>query len=193
MKPKSFLLFLLLLPYLIWVMGAIFSLILIWPLIYTVGLLFALVTEVIPVLSVLGKFFGAMYFFILIYVFGIVFWGVPYTLFSIVFLFWSKNKSTKKIYASLFYSPLLLAFIVSVGLMMLGLISRSAFGRILSLEDWKNLGLLALLGATLFLIYGYAFVGIGMAGYKYFDSRKLFKSETDSSGDIHTEISPVNQ
>ena len=119
-KPKTFLLSLLLLPYLAWVVAAVFSLILIWPLIYTIGILVSFLTEDIPIL---GKSLGVLYSFILVYVFGIVYWGVPYTLFAIGFFLWSKNKSSKKTYSTLLYSPLLLAFIPVVGLMSLGLFS----------------------------------------------------------------------
>jgi len=181
MKPKTFLLLQLLLPYLIWIMAAVFSLFLIWPLIYTIGIPISFLTEGIPIL---GKFLGALYSFVLAYVFGIVFWGVPYTLFAVGFFFWSKNKSTKKTYSALLYSPLLLAFIPAVGLMILGLFSRIISGKIPPLEDWKNLGLISLLGAALCLIYGYIFVGVGMAGYKLFDYLKLFKSESEISKDI---------
>lgn len=179
-KPKTFLLSLLLLPYLVWVVAAVFSLILIWPLIYTIGIPISFLTESIPIL---GKSFGLLYSFILAYVFGIVFWGLPYTLFVIGFFFWSKNKSTKKTYSSLLYSPLLLALIPVVGLMSLGLFSIAS-GKTLPLENWRNLGLISLLGVALCLIYGYIFVGLGMAGYKLFDFLKLLKSESEISQDI---------
>jgi len=181
MKPKTFLVSLLLLPYLIWVMAAVFSLFLIWPLIYTIGIPISFLTEGIPIL---GKFLGALYSFVLAYVFGAVFWGAPYTLFVIGFFFWSKNKSTQKTYSSLLYSPLLLGFIAAVGLMILGLIFRFASGKIPPLEDWKNLGMISLPGAALSLIYGYIFVGVGIAGYKLFDFLKLLKSESEISQDI---------
>lgn len=166
-----------------WVMAAIFALVLIWPLIYIIGIPVALLTEGIPSPGILSQFLGGLYFFILIYVFGIVFWGIPYTLFVIGFFLWSKNKSIQETYSALQRSPLILALITALGFMVLGLVGRFASGKILSLEDWKNLGLISLLGVALCLIYGYIFVGLGMAGYKLSDFLKL-RSESETSHDI---------
>jgi hypothetical protein len=181
MKPKTFLLSLLLLPYLIWVLAAIFSFFLIWILIYTIGL----IPGVGDILVALGGFAG-------VYVGGFIIAGIPYTLFVIVFFFWSKNKSAQKTYSVLFYSPIFLALITSVGITIVGLAFRLVAGKIPPLEDWRNFGLISLLGSALCLVYGYIFVGIGMAGYKLFDHLKLFKKETETQEDIEVNAAPSN-
>jgi len=169
-KAKTFLLVTLLLPYIVWVIAAIYSLILIWPLIYTVGL--------IPgVAQILGAIYGVGFAFVI----GIVFWGVPYTVFAIIFFFWSKNKPVQKIYSTLLYSPMMLALMSSIGIMILGLAFRLAAGKIPSLEEWKNLGLISLLGAGLCLLYGYFFVGAGVVGYKLLKHLKLVKDNMEAS------------
>jgi len=180
MKTKNYLLSLLSLPYLAWVIAAIISLILVWPLLYTVGFLITYLAEFIPILNDLLYFYSVIYFLMLVYVFAIVLWGVPYTFFAISFLFWSKNKSIKSMYSVLFYSPFLLAAMSVVELSIVGLISSLLSWKMPSLEDWKSFGLISLLGITLCLLYGYFFVGTGMAGYKLLDILKLFKNESEA-------------
>jgi hypothetical protein len=79
-KAKTFLSFMLLLPYIVWVVAAIYSLMLVWPLMYTVGLIPG-VAQVLTATAGVGT----------VFVFGIVFWGIPYTGFAIVFFYWSKK------------------------------------------------------------------------------------------------------
>jgi hypothetical protein len=164
-KRKNFLLSLLLLPYLV------------WPLLYVIG---------IPVVLLGGDFapFGealvAAVGITAVYTFGIVIWGVPYTLFAISFLFWSKNKSIKKTYSALIGSPLILAFIAVAVVMIIGLFHRFSPGKVPLLADWQNLGLISLHGAVLCLVYGYILVGIGIVGYRLFDHLKFFKSESET-------------
>jgi hypothetical protein len=177
MRAKTFLQSLLLLPYLVWVIAAVFSMILIWPLLYTIGIPIAFVAEGMPIL---GKILGVVYGSIIVYVFGVVFWGLPYTFFATVFFFWSKNKSTQKTYSALIYSPLVLALISAAGIMILALAFRFASGKIPPLEDLRNLRLISLSGAALSLIYGYLFVGFGVAVYKFFMRRKLLKNEAEA-------------
>src|SRR5688572_30295948 len=132
MKPRTFLLSLLLLPYLIWVAATVFSLFLVWILIYTIG-----------IIPGVGNLLLGVYGFSTVYSFGIVFWGVPYTIFALGFFLWSKNKSSKKTYSTLLYSPLLLACIAAAAIMIFGAAFRLASGKFPPLEDWKNLGLIS--------------------------------------------------
>jgi hypothetical protein len=189
MKAKTFLQSLLLLPYLVWVAAAVFSMVLIWPLLYTIGIPIAFLAEDIPIL---GKIFGALYGFIIAYVFGVVFWGLPYTLFAAVFFLWSKNKSTEKTYSALLYSPLVLALISAVGIMIVALAFRFMSGKFPPLEDWRNLGLISLSGAALCLIYGYLFVGVGAVGYRLCIRRKLLKNETEIISASTVKASPLD-
>lgn len=190
MKPKSFLQLLLLLPYLAWIIAALFSLVLIWPLIYTVGIfLIPLFTKVFPFL---GWFFGILYGFMLAYVFSIVFWGAPYTLLVIGLFIWSKNKSTKQTYKALLYSPCLLAVFTATGLLIVFLFFRT-YSRIqVPLEDWRNIGFISLLAASLCLIYGYLFVGLGIAGYKSLEFLKMLKSENEITQDVSSLITATD-
>ena len=189
MKPKTFLQSLLLLPYLIWIVAAIFSMFLIWPLLYTIGIPIAFLAEGIPIL---GKILGAVYGFIVAYVFGVVFWGLPYTLFAAGFFLWSKNKSTERTYSALIYSPLVLALISAAGIMIVALAFRFASGKFPPLEDWRNLGLISLSGAALCLIYGYLFVGFGIVVYRLFIHRKLLKNESEILAVVEVKPSPLD-
>jgi hypothetical protein len=84
-------------------------------------------------------------------------------------------------YSTLLYSPVVLALIFSIGIMILGLSFRLAAGILPSLEEWRNLSLISLLGSVLFLVFGYGFVGVGVVGYKLLNHRKLLKDENGVS------------
>src|SRR5688572_2681576 len=138
----------LLLPYFVWVIAAAYSFLFIWPLIYSIG--------IIPgVAQILVAMYGVGSALVL----GIVFWGVPYTVFVVAFLLWSRKKSVQKTSSALLYAPPFLALICSPGLMILGLTFSLADGKLPPLEDWRNLGLISVLAAALCLLYGYLFVG----------------------------------
>ncbi|MBX3038923.1 MAG: hypothetical protein KF758_18575 [Anaerolineales bacterium] len=181
MKPKSFLLSILFLPYLIWVLAVIFSLFLVWILIYTIGLIPGVANLLL-----------ALYAFAAVYAGGGIFAGIPYTFFVVGFLFWSKNKSEKNIYSALIYSPLIVAFISALVLITIGLISRFASGIFPPMKDLINLGQISLFGVVLILIYGYILVGVGIVGYKTFDSRKWLKRDNEAPQDALDNIPTKN-
>src|SRR5512142_1670387 len=99
MKAKTFLLVLLFLPYLLW--------------------LITVPMTAISSDSVIGKLLVGFSF---IYVFGILFWGIPYTTFVIGMLFWSRNRSAKQIYSALSQSPLSLALLTLAEFVILFLV-----------------------------------------------------------------------
>jgi hypothetical protein len=74
--------------------------------------------------------------------------------------------------------------IPALGLLLVSLLFRIASGIIPPVEDWKNLELISLLGATLSRVYGYIFMELSMAGYKLFDFLTLFKGESEISEGI---------
>lgn len=197
MKPKSFLLSLLLLPYLGWAIAAVFSLVLVWPILYGFGIFAVLLNEIFPSLGTLeafryfGWFLKALVGITFAYFLTVVFWGVPYTIIVISMFIWSKNKSTEQTYKALFYSPCLLALLSVAGILSVFLISRISLGAQILQEDWRNIGLISLLITTLCLVCGYFFVGLGMVGYKLLSLRKILKSEDEITVDDLKTVSKI--
>ena len=154
-KPKTLLLSLLFLPYLIWVVAARFM-----------G---------IPLDSFLNTLVAS---FSIVYAIGIAFWGVPYTVMVIGTLVWSRNKSEKEVYMALSRSPRLLAVITAICFFLvywyLVLTSEIRFSPI---EDLFNLVWYSLLAMLGIFIYGYVFVFLSKGIYKVFEHFKLIKSE----------------
>jgi hypothetical protein len=155
MKPKTLLLLLLFLPYLIWVIAIPFV--------------------VLPTKSTLQ---GIITGFSIVYTLGIVFWGIPYTVLVIGVLFWSRKKSTKEVYAVLSQSPLWLALIMVVELLIVYLywVLNSEIG-FSPLEDLGNLLVYSFVAMFAIFIYGYAFVFLSKVVYRAFERRKWLKDE----------------
>ena len=100
--------------------------------------------------------------FSIVYSFGILFWGIPYTTFAFGFLLWSRHKSAKEIFAALSQSPLVLALITLVEFIMvfavfvLFLSSRPPALDLIA--DFSNTVAYALMAMFGIFMYGYAFV-----------------------------------
>src|SRR6266508_1494527 len=135
MKRKTLLLLLLFLPYLIWLAAIPF-----------IGL---------PFDSVLHTLTAG---FSIVYTFGIIFWGIPYTTLVIGLSFWSKNKSAKELYDVLAQSPLLLAWITLAEFLLVYL-SVGLFGSLTGLTSGSQLSLLELAGGF-FSIIAYALMAM---------------------------------
>jgi glucan phosphoethanolaminetransferase (alkaline phosphatase superfamily) len=161
MKPKTLLLALLFLPYLIWTIAIPFM--------------------ALPTTSTLQ---GIVTGFSIVYTFGIVFWGIPYTILVIGVLFWSRKKSAKEVYAVLSQSPLWLALITVVELLIVYLYwvltSKIRFSPV---EDLGNLVVYSFVAMFAIFIYGYAFVFLSKGVYRAFERLKWIKDEEGISHD----------
>jgi hypothetical protein len=155
MKSKSLLLALLLLPYLVWVALVPFVAIQ-----TNSGL-----RQVVAGLSIL-------------YTFGIIFWGLPYTLLVVGLLFWSRNKSAKEVYSVLSHAPLWLTLITVAELLIVYLYwlltSKIRFS---PLEDLGNLVVYSFITMFATFIYGYAVVFLSKGVYRVFERLKWIKDE----------------
>jgi hypothetical protein len=139
MKSKRLFLLLLCLPYLIWL--AVIPLI---------GLPFDSVSKTL------------LAGFSIVYTFGILFWGIPYTTFVLGFMLWSSHKSAKETFVALSQSPLVLALITLVEFLIVFLVSALFPGSQPSLVEFISgffntiaYSLMAMFGIFSF---GYAFV-----------------------------------
>jgi hypothetical protein len=159
MKPKTLLLSLLFVPYLIWLVTTRLT-----------GL---------PLDTFLHSFIAGVS---IIYAFGIIIWGIPYTTLVIWLLFWSRGKSAKELYEMLSRSPLLLAqitlaeFVLAYSILALVAVSQALF-----VGDGNKIDILELVGGffgSIFyafmamagiFIYGYIFVFFAKRVYEVFE------------------------
>jgi hypothetical protein len=149
MKSKRLLLLLLCLPYVLWLVAIPF-----------IGLPFDSASHTL----IAG--------FSIVYTFGILFWGVPYTTFVLGFLLWSRHKSAKEIYVALSQSPLSLALIILAEFLFAFAVSSLVPDSQLSLQDFIGgffntiaYSLMAMFGI---FIYGYVFVFLSKYVFRAF-------------------------
>jgi hypothetical protein len=172
-KPKALLLILLFLPYLLWV-----------PSVLLMGISAnSVLTTIVAILSV-------------VYAFGIIFWGIPYTTLVLGILFWSRGRSAQALYDVLSRSPILLAWITLAEFVLAYLI-LVVFGvfNALSLGFGNQIDILELVGGVFgsifyafmamfgIFIYGYIFVFLAKGVYRVFESRNWLKDEENVSLD----------
>ena len=117
------------------------------------------------------------------YLYGIVIWGVPYTI--LVGVLWRKSgtMSLRTFTPALRYTPCLLAvmIVVEVGIAsaLFGLLATNSFGSaaaaaLLSLFYY-------ILPAGLTILYGYFFVAIGSLLYMILESQSLLKIQAEAA------------
>jgi len=161
MKTQTYIRFSLLIPYLLWAICAGIVLI-INSLPNEVNMDSMSVTSIISYLT----------FF---YTFGILLWGIPYTILAISLGLWSRTKDTQKIVKVFSLSPFLFAAFLLVETLLLFL-------------DWSNIGngltsqfsdvsssVLALTGFA--FVYGYLCIGIVVLLYKLLKRIALIKEQ----------------
>jgi hypothetical protein len=148
MKPQIFLRLMLLLPYALWVIGLAFLLVLsagdAGSIPDSVSLLFMLPT---------------------IYVFGAIFWFVPYTLLALGLLLWSLKKQTRTILRAFVLSPLFLVVLMVLEMTLFSLFFADP-AVLLSQNNQTDLLRLNLLAAGLSLGAGYLCVALGYGVYR---------------------------
>ena len=175
MRPKSFLLAMLFLPYVIWIVSFLLS---------------SLSQDLAKDSRILGVLLGISNLFSLLFGIGIVFWGVPYTVLVIGLLVWSRNKPVESIFKALFFSPLLLAALFVFGFLLWPLLSAILTIQLPTLADWINVVWYAFLAAMLSLVFGYLFVGLGLVLYKVFLYLRIIKSDPDNLDVVTVHTNP---
>jgi hypothetical protein len=161
MKPKTFLILSLFLPYLFWIM--------------------TLLLMALPTNSTIQEIVIGFSFF---YSFGILFWGVPYTTLVIGIILWSRKKSAKEVYRVLAQSPLWLALITLGEFLLVFFYSAltsdppTDFTR-----GFVNTIVYSCIAIFGIFIYGYTFVFLGEGLYSAFERRKWIRTEEGNSPD----------
>jgi hypothetical protein len=158
MKSKRALLLLLGLPYLVWLAAIPF-----------VGLPFDSVSNTL----ITG--------FSIVYAFGILFWGIPYTTFVLGVLLWSRCKSATELFGVLSQSPLMLALITLAEFLLVFLASALFPSSRSSILDFVggffNTLVYSLMAMFGIFIYGYAFVFLSKQVFRAFVRLKWITDE----------------
>lgn len=150
MKPQTYLRLSLLLPYVVWI----------------VLILLTLILGGIDEGSLLGQtttFLGV--WIVSVYLIGILFWLIPYTLLSIGLLLWSREKQANTIVRIFALSPLLLTLLILLELNIFS-IAAGSISSYLSPPNFENM--MALNGLTVIftLAAGSLCVAIGFGIYR---------------------------
>jgi hypothetical protein len=174
MKPQFFLRLSLLLPYVLWAIMVLLS--------YIPG--FGQET------SLLGDTteFLNIGFLAALFLVGILFWFLPYTLLAFGLWIWSRNNQVRTILQVFAISPLLLTALILLEVNILSIVlgDPAVFLSASNLRDLMSLNLVAI-GLTLGA--GYFCVAIGYGIYKLFQYLHIFKeAETAIQPVIHEAI-----
>jgi hypothetical protein len=157
MKPQTYLRLALLFPYLLWAM--------VLPLIRVYG------GDLNPLMSTIPRL---LFLLPSLYVIGIIFWFVPYTLLAVALLLWSIKRQTKAILIVFASSPLLLTALMLLEINLLSLATQN----VTYSSANSNVGdLMALNQVVIFasLVIGYFCVAIGFALYRFLQSLHILR------------------
>lgn len=159
MKPQTYLRFSLLLPYALWAVMVLLT--------YIQG--FRADTSL---LGEATEFFN-LGFIAAIYLVGILFWFLPYTLLALGMLVWSINKQVKTIVRVFALSPFILTALILLEVNLLSMVADPmSFTSQADVQDLMSLNVLAV-GFTLGA--GYFFVAVGFGIYRLFQRLNLIK------------------
>jgi hypothetical protein len=109
-----------------------------------------------------------------IYLAGIFFWFIPYTLLALGLLIWSRHRPEKTILRVFAFSPLMLAVLILLEINLLSIIT-GGLDTYLSGQGFQNFVALNGLAVVFSLLAGYLCVGFGFALYKTLQSLKIIK------------------
>jgi len=153
MKTKTYIRLSLIVPYILWIVFAI---------------------SLSGFLNLFGDFtwpaiLDALTTPIFLYVFGIVLWGIPYSLIAIILGIWSRNQTALKSAKAFAFTPLLLAILVNAQALAIFLFDDSSLP--------SDLGSMILMLSIFSIIYGYAIIGIVWGTYKLLNRGGYVKGE----------------
>lgn len=160
MKPQTYLRLSLLLPYALWAVLA----------------LLASIQGFSGNASLLGEAveFLNVGFLAALFLVGIFFWFVPYTLLALGLLLWSRNKEVKTIVRVFALSPLLLTALILLEVNVLSIVLEDP-GVTWTASHLRDLMSLNLVAIGLTLGAGYLCVGLGFGLYKLLQQLHIIK------------------
>lgn len=156
-KPQNLLRFLLLIPYVAWGLAL---------------LLMQLMFGPAENPNTLNAFWNALATVAAVYAVGIILWGIPCVLLTIILLLWSIHKPAPVIYKVLLFSPLLLSLFMTIEVVLVSFSPQSPT----SVKDFLSY-ILLVVGSS--LAFGYVFVGVGALIYKVIDRLNWMSPKTE--------------
>lgn len=163
MKKQTFLRLSLLIPYLLWACSAIVT----WA-----------ISSSTNNLENQASIINAIAYVLIIYAYGIILWGIPYTLLAISLWVWSARKQTHLIVKTFALAPVYLAIPIMIEILILDYDSISNIT-----QNWQGFlsgfgySALALIGFS--LAYGYLCIGIVYLIYRLSGKLNFIKSEQE--------------
>jgi hypothetical protein len=163
MKPQTFLRLSLLTPYLIWGISAIVALV---------------VSSSKNTAFDSNPIINTLLYIPMLYAFGIIIWGIPYTLLAVGLGLWSRGKPTQKILRTFAWSPVMLAVLISFEVPVF-LLNWNNLGAGFS-QNSTDLGASILAMGALTIVFGYLSIGVVAGIYKVLTLRNLIKNENET-------------
>jgi hypothetical protein len=160
-KSQNLLRLLLIIPYLAWGIALTCSL-----------LISATASELSATYAFFDIFAGVTSF----YAIGIIVWGIPYTALTLGLLLWSIQKPESTIYKVFALSPFFLAVLTLAEIVLIYFWPPQVFP-LGGLTEFLSITLVVVIPT---LLFGYAFVGIGILVYKAMGRLDLLRTETKS-------------
>jgi len=158
-KAKNLLRALLLFPYFVWGIAALFS-----------GLVYGAADDTQSLNIVLDALEGAA----AVFSFGIIIWGIPYTTLVVGLFFWSRKKPAPAFYKAITFSPILLSILITVEIVVLISLGSPSFAKVECGFAY------ALIASIPTLVIGYLFVGVATFIFKTMHRMNLIRTETES-------------
>lgn len=153
MKTQTFIRLSLLFPYILWVIFASFMVV--------ASEIFSASSQ--PIVS-------GMITILFMYVFGIVVWGIPYTILALGLWIWSYKKSASTMAKMFAFSPLMMAVLVSIGMYII-------LGTVDGVSNDFGASILAL--GAFSLAYGYGTIGMVAGIYKLLRMGNFIQPENE--------------
>jgi hypothetical protein len=166
MKPQKYLRLSLLMPYALWVVSLGIA--------FLTNIMQSGNTSFSPITSILT---GG----IIIYVIGIILWGIPYTLLAVSLWVWSLRKQTQEIIKVFRFAPVLLIVPLMIEAPILNYTSYRSYYELSQnwQSFWSGFASYALILAGPSILYGYLSIGCVYGIYKLLTRLNLLKFEEE--------------
>ena len=164
MKSQTYLRLSLLVPYVLW--GVATIIVLLTP---------ALTNPSVEPNAMMNALAGIAF----IYAFGIILWGIPYTLTALGLWFWSRGRPARQMVRVFAFSPFMLAILLAMEIFVTSINwtdIRAGFS-----QQPSELGGSMLSVGVLALVFGYLCIGIAAGTHKILKSLNVIRDENEST------------
>jgi len=124
-----------------------------------------------------NSFINVLLYIPMLYAFGIIIWGIPYTLLAVGLWLWSRGKLVRKTIKVFALSPIMLAMLIAFEISALSINwhdIRAGFS-----QNSADFGTSVLAMAGIALVFGYLSIGVVAGIYKVLTMLNLIKAENE--------------